>query len=36
VAEAMRFEDKKAIEAVASYMVRAPLSLKKLVRWRRH
>ena len=27
----MPFEDKKAIEDVASYMVRAPLSLKKLV-----
>jgi hypothetical protein len=29
--EAIPFEDKKAIEDVACYMVRAPLSLKKLV-----
>jgi putative transposase len=31
VGEAIPFEDKKAIEDVACYMVRAPLSLKKLV-----
>ena len=31
VGEAIPFDDKKAIEDVACYMVRAPLSLKKLV-----
>ena len=31
VGEAIPFEDRKAIEDVACYMVRAPLSLKKLV-----
>jgi hypothetical protein len=31
VGQAIPFEDKKAIEDVACYMVRAPLSLKKLV-----
>jgi hypothetical protein len=31
VGEAIPFEDKKAIEDVACYLVRAPLSLKKLV-----
>jgi len=31
IAEAIRFENKKAIEDLACYLVRAPLSLQKLV-----
>ena len=31
IGEPIPFEDKKAIEDVASYLVKAPLSLKKLV-----